>query len=141
MQGNNSFAQTFAAKGLDVDFDIVLTNSHPHWRVTLQKVSATTASRAFVDWDARTIQFFSQDNSPKTVTQDGRGAQTASGFVTTPHEFGHTLLADDEYTVGAPSRADLQSIMNIGGQVRPRHFKFITHQLNMMQPGCVFTAA
>lgn len=141
VSGANAFAFCYASQGLDIDFDIVLTSNNPHWRVTLQKIPATSNSRSNVNWDSRHIELFSQDNSPGGACQDPPAAQCATGFVTTPHEFGHTLLKDDEYTAGSPSRADLQSIMNIGTIVRPRHLSFITSQLNTMLPGCSFRAA
>ncbi|HLK66195.1 MAG TPA: hypothetical protein VKU19_22325 [Bryobacteraceae bacterium] len=134
------FAKQFAGKGLDIDFDIVLTGSNPHWHVTLEKVPSTSQSRANVNWDSRRIHLFSIDNSPSGACQNGRNAACTTGFVTTPHEFGHTMLNDDEYTVGARSRSDLKSIMNIGNEVRPRHYSFIAGQLNHMVPGCTFRA-
>jgi hypothetical protein len=60
--------------------------------------------------------------------------------VISAHEFGHTLKADDEYYPGDRRRADLTSIMNIGTEVRQRHYAFIVGQLNHMAPGCVFRA-
>jgi hypothetical protein len=140
--GTGSFAQHFSASGLDIDFDIVLTSAHPHWRVELRKVPPTDTTLANVDWNARRILLTNLKNDPTSACQLGRNAPcVTSGFVPTPHEFGHTLLNDDEYTVSSPSRPDLQSIMNIGTQVRPRHLSFITSQLNSMVPGCVFRAA
>jgi hypothetical protein len=141
VSGSNPLAQRFSGKGLDIDFEIVLTSSHPQWHVTLQKVPATSTARSEVNWDTRRIHLHSLDNASGGACQLGRNAPcVTTGFVTSPHEFGHTLLDDDEYTVGARSRSDLTSIMNIGTQVRPRHLSFITGQLNQMVPGCTFRA-
>jgi hypothetical protein len=141
--GAGAFAQSFSSRGLDIDFDIVLTSSHPHWHVRLHKVPPPppTDASANVDWNARRIRLTSQENLTSQACQSGRGAPCAQGFVSSTHEFGHTLLNPDEYKPGSPSRPDLQSIMNIGTLVRPRHLSFITNQLSTMVPGCHFRAA
>ncbi len=87
------------------------------------------------------MRLHSNLNRKATAEQEGPNAARARGFVASPHEFGHTMMAEDEYTVSSPSRRDLESIMNIGTQVRPRHYAFITQQLNLMMPGCRFWAA
>jgi hypothetical protein len=83
---------------------------------------------------------FSQDNQPSAAQQQGRNPASNNNFVTTPHEFGHTLIADDEYTAFSRHRPDVRSIMNIGSEIRPRHLSFIAQQLSRMLPGCRFTA-
>jgi hypothetical protein len=71
------------------------------------------------------------------------GAANAAGVATTkfrspPHEFGHTLSLLDEYSAGNPDLRDADSVMNIGGQIRPRHLKLIVDELNKMMPGVTF---
>jgi hypothetical protein len=61
------------------------------------------------------------------------------------HEFGHVagntgvLNRGDEYNRTSPHIRDAASIVNIGSQLRDRHFQTILDELNVMIPGCTFS--
>ena len=61
-----------------------------------------------------------------------------------PHEFGHAigntvvLNRGDEYKPSRVGFADKDSVMNLGMQVRKRHFTTIIDALNKMVPGVTF---
>lgn len=120
-----------------INFDIHWVLRPGHWTVTAIKTAAGSTDRANVDFAARAIEFFSHELPP-------RGAVNEAGVVTNtfrpaPHEFGHTIDADDEYQAASANLPDTQSIMNIGGQVRPRHIRLIVDTLNTAFAGCVFS--
>ena len=63
---------------------------------------------------------------------------------TVAHEFGHTIDITDEYNgwaeLLAPSvNADGSAIMNIGGQVRPRHYQYFADMLSLEMLGCRYS--
>jgi hypothetical protein len=86
-----------------------------------------------------TINVSKSDTDPTKVRQDGKGAAKSDDFYYLPHEFGHAIgYGVDEYEVGAIARKDVDSLMNIGKEIRPRHLAFIKAQLNTMLKGVKF---
>jgi hypothetical protein len=140
VSGTSNFARAHATTGVDVDFEIISVSNHAHWQVNVRKVAPGAGGRSEVDWNTHHIHLYSVDNDPSAAQQEGPNPASTSTFVTTPHEFGHTLLADDEYTRGSRHRPDVNSIMNIGHEIRPRHLAFIAGQLNHMLPNTRFVA-
>jgi hypothetical protein len=61
-------------------------------------------------------------------------------FRVAPHEFGHTLGRLDEYKPDSPDYADINSLLNVGRHLRPRHLQLVAAGLESMVPGCKFVA-
>ena len=72
---------------------------------------------------------------------------TLEVFLAVPHEFGHAvgnsgaLGRGDEYNAGSVHLADTTSIMNIGRELRRRHFRTILDEMNRMIPNTTFAVA
>lgn len=119
-----------------INFDIRWVTQPGHWEVTAVKTRPGDSSRSFVEFDTRKITIYSHDVPPSGACTDSGVCQ--NNFLVAPHEFGHTINADDEYTTTSPHLADTSSIMNIGRQVRPRHLQLIVDTLNKMVRGANF---
>jgi hypothetical protein len=137
--GTGELAKKFSGRKLDIDFDVAISVSRPHYFVNVKKMLPGHELRSFVDYNNRTINLAKQDIETTSVQQEGRNPATNDQFVTLPHEFGHAIgYGTDEYTAGAGKRKDIDSLMNIGRETRPRHLRFIQDQLNQMFPGTQF---
>jgi hypothetical protein len=131
-------ARACGSRGLSVSFDVRQVKTAPHWRVNVLKLADGLDQRASVDLDAREITLYIEDTAPSPACNEG-GAM-AFKFMTIPHEFGHTLGADDEYERRSPYLADVASLMNIGSRLRARHFRLLCHTLERLVPGTAFKA-
>ncbi|MGL4324116.1 MAG: hypothetical protein ACRCTD_08745 [Beijerinckiaceae bacterium] len=139
--GKGEFARKHAGKKLFVAFDIAISRSRPHFTVVVRKMPKDHENgfRPNVDYGARIINLKRADILQSGVQQDGRKPATNNDFYALPHEFGHAIGYEiDEYEVAAAKRSDVTSLMNIGKEIRGRHFKFITQHLNTMFPGTQF---
>jgi hypothetical protein len=137
--GDAPFAKQFSGQVLPIEFDVHISVKRPHYRVHVRKMLPNRFFISKVDESARVIRLDTFDNDPIAVHQDGPGGAVRNDFVTTPHEFGHAIgYSDDEYTRGSVHRKDVDSLMNIGQEIRPRHLRWINQQLNHMLPGCRF---
>jgi hypothetical protein len=138
--GHSPFATKFAGKDLFIDFDAITCVSHPHYHVSVRKMLPGRAFRSNVT--GQTINLAMIDVKRDRASQDGLHPAVTDDFYTVPHEFGHAIgYGTDEYTAYAAKRSDVTSIMNIGKEIRPRHFNFIVGQLNAMFPHTVFRIA
>ena len=141
VSGDGEFAQKFAGRQLPVEFDTLITQKRPHYTVNVKKMlpGRESAFRSNVDYASMTINVAKSDTAPSPAQQDGKGAAKTDDFFTLPHEFGHAIgYGVDEYEVGAIARKDIDSLMNIGKEIRPRHLAFIKAQLNTMLKGVKF---
>lgn len=138
----------FAPRRVPVTFDVRwrVAGAH-HYRVTAWKVppgsTPDSPVRSNVDFTNRLIELSSADTGPSSAANDA--GQSTTRFLMSPHEFGHTMAAPDEYqaaTPGAPNPhlPDTQSVMNIGRRVRPRHLQLLTESLHRLIPGATFSA-
>ena len=119
----------------------MLTNEH--WNVDISKVASTDLSnRPYVNWNTRKINLYSIDiNSYRKV--DATIGITQKNIT---HEFGHAIGNSspilgqyaDEYKSGGSFNSDKLSIMNVGMQLRLRHFDFILREINSMLPNTNF---
>lgn len=136
VSGSSDFAQRFAGRQLPIEFDILIANKKPaHFVVIVKKMLPGRNFRPFVDENLRHINLAKTHNERVKVGQDGRNGATNDDFYYTPHEFGHALgYGVDEYEIGAVNRKDVESLMNIGKEVRPRHLKAVATQLSFMIP-------
>ncbi|MCS7026802.1 MAG: hypothetical protein NZV14_18535 [Bryobacteraceae bacterium] len=121
-----------------INFDIRWVTRAGHYTVTVIKIPAGAPGRSWVNFGTRQITLHSDDLDPRGACTD-TDVCTDNGFLTAPHEFGHTIQLPDEYRATSPHVSDTASIMNIGRQVRPRHLQLIVNTLNQMFPGCVFS--
>ena len=140
--GTSAFAKKFIGQPLEIRFDVSVSVSRPHYTVIVKKMLSGKKMRSFVDYATRTIHLTQTDTEPTSVQQDGHHPSTSDDFIVLTHEFGHAIgYGTDEYEVGAAKRADVHSLMNIGREVRSRHFRFIIHELGQMFPHTHFEIA
>lgn len=146
--GSSDFAQRFATRRCPVNLDISWVLSNHHWEVTVTKIPAGQFHPSEVFWNDRRIALGSRDYENQQRT-------SPTGVVreqpTVAHEFGHSfgntgvLRRGDEYpkTSGprSPHIADETSIMNIGSELRVRHFRHLIDDLNQMIPNTRFAVA
>lgn len=132
--GRSEFARRFHARGVTINLDVRWVTSDEHWVVTATKIPAGQFARSSVRWAARTITLDSNDATPRR-----------SGQVPVAHEFGHavgntrTMRRGDEYPAHSPHNADARSMMNVGTELRRRHFRTIIEELNQMIPDTTFS--
>lgn len=123
-----------------INFDIHWVTRPPgHWRIMAMKTRPGDTHRSNVDFANWRIEFYSHDLPADDACNEATPAVCTNNFQTAPHEFGHTINANDEYEAGNAYLNDTNSIMNIGRQVRPRHLQLIVNTLNTMLRGCVFS--
>lgn len=130
-----------------INLDVRWVTKEPHWTVTMTKVAAGTAGVGEVFWTTKRISLNTGD------MQTGRACTAAAtpvcrdNFETVPHEFGHAfgnthvLNRGDEYKTSSTHLADTTSIMNIGNQLRERHFTTLLEEMNKMVTGVTWSVA
>jgi len=144
VSGTSPFAQKFASTGIAVEFDVLVVTKHPHWTVKVHTMPAGQSFRSHVDVAPRTIHLDSQSVLPSQVCNNATPQVCRPGFITPSHEFGHTigniveLNKGDEYVRTSRFLGDTDSIMNIGREVRARHFWWIVQELNRLVPATRF---
>jgi hypothetical protein len=138
VSGHADFAKKFAGVYVPIHFDVLLTVKHPHWTIRVRKLAPGKKQRDNVDTTHKTIHLNYANTGPHTVCTEVKPQTCQADFLTPTHEFGHTFGNGDEYKGGKYVK-DTDSIMNIGREVRARHFKWIEDQLNHMIPGCKFS--
>jgi hypothetical protein len=142
--GHSEFAKKFKDLGVPIDFDVRLNRSHPHWRVNVYRPKPgdewKEKYRDEVDLDRQTIKLNYANTEPHNVCTEAKTPVCKDDFLTPPHEFGHTLQGnDDEYVARSKFLKDTDSLLNIGREVRARHFRWILRHLNTMLPKTVFS--
>jgi hypothetical protein len=138
----------FQARGLTLSFDVRAVDGPAQWRAVVTKVDprARPLPTASVWFEARKLELFSIDVFPHDASRFRGDRVKRPNFSVTAHEFGHTLgyvygRGDgEEHDRGHPFFEDVQSIMNVGRTVRPRHLRLTLETLEKMIPGCRFTA-
>lgn len=133
--GTSDFARRFSTRELTLNLDAQWVLGGQHWLVEVTEVPVgfmTHPSR--IEWTQRRIVL---------CTEDFQTSRHAGSIVA--HEFGHAagntgvLNRGDEYRSTSPHHADTSSVMNVGQQLRARHFRTVVEQLNLMIPGTRFT--
>lgn len=141
--GASDLARRFAGRALPLRIDIAWVRSGQHWTVTVTKIPPGQFKQSYVVWDRRTISLDSED---LTLREFGIGAEQTHQMPVA-HEFGHVFGNvpqrghGDEYRDESPFNADHRSILNVGDQLRVRHFDHILSELNAMAPGMTFVVA
>ncbi len=143
VSGSSQFSKSYSATGVPINLDIRRVTAKEHWNVNAKKIAAGAYERSNVLWHARIINLDTNDfqirnnclGLPRVCYQQKPVA----------HEFGHTvgntavLRRGDEYGAGHVYVNDHGSMMNVGSQLRDRHFQTILDELNKMIPDTVFT--
>lgn len=143
--GASDFARRFAGRGIPINLDIRWVTAKPHWTVTVTKLPKNQFQSSSVVWSTRTITL---DTNDFTATEHCHGTpKVCTKLVPVAHEFGHaagntsTLNRGDEYAAASAHKNDQGSIMNMGNQLRNRHFQTILEELNKMIADTTFTVA
>lgn len=133
-QGTSEFAKKFKGKRIPINLDAKWELSKPHWTVEVRKVPKGFMDHPTrVEWHQRRIFL---------CTEDFETDRHAGGIV--PHEFGHSIgnswvfKRGDEYKKSSPHFADKASVINVGRQLRSRHFRTMLPELDAMIPGTKF---
>jgi hypothetical protein len=152
--GTSSFARAFATRPVTVELDVRWVTNNPHWTVTVTKIPANATATSSVQWTAHTITLDSNDIVPRErcvpaagppATPGGSGPMACFKQIPVAHEFGHAagntgvLNRGDEYNAGHANEADATSMLNIGNELRNRHFTTILEELNRMVPNTTFS--
>lgn len=143
--GPSAFARRFQKIGVPINLDVRWVTQLPHWHVEVRKWQETNPSE--VKWNEHRVILHATDTAPYTACTSAAPQVCKAGFRTFPHEFGHAagntavLNRGDEYKPTSAFLADTDSIMNIGHQLRARHFRTIIEELNSMLPGCTFSVS
>ena len=139
--GDKIHLGNLAEKSFPITFAIRNNQPNPHWTVNVTKIKKGTWKGSSVQWSRRIMILDSQDlHLVKKCAVPSVCRYQAGG----PHEFGHAigntvvLNRGDEYKPSRVGFADKDSVMNLGMQVRKRHFTTIIDALNKMVPGVTF---
>jgi hypothetical protein len=133
--GSSDFAKRFMNSGCPVNCDISWVTANPHWLVDVKKVGKGNLDRSHILWDARRVVLRSTDFVPTQRT--GNNGQKIKQK-TVAHEFAHTFgnvfknKRGDEYPKKSSHAIDQNSILNIGMQLRERHFRTLLEELHPM---------
>jgi hypothetical protein len=142
--GTSEFAKKFATTRLPINLDIRWVLSDGQWTTTAWKMRDDNIEISSIDWGTRSVTLYANDMAPRSACTSAVPQVCTTGFRTMPHEFGHAigntavLGRGDEYNAGSANLADTTSIMNIGTQLRTRHFRTLLEAMNTMIPGTTF---
>lgn len=144
--GNSPFAQAYSDMQFTVRISIEETFSTGHWNVVVYKTPRAQPQRAYVSWHSKTIRLTTEDvqNNPRTIVNKQKQPVGVTKQYGVAHEFGHALgniaayNTGDEYPSNSPYFDDFDSIMNIGNEVRHRHYGYVTQLLEKMLPETKF---
>jgi len=144
--GASPIAQRFAGRQIGLNFDVKWVVTPPmHWTVIVWKMpplANPTTHISYVDIATKTIHLDTADLEP--YHPSNQAGQPSAGFNAVPHEFLHGILSGnqtanpDEYLNTSPHIADTPSIMNIGRELRQRHFAAVVAELNTLVPNLRF---
>lgn len=143
VSGVSPFARSMARAILSVRLDIQWVLKGPHWMVTVKKIPAEQFDVSKVNWGQRRIWLDTNDLSWRRF---GAG-NTATRQLPVQHEFGHAFGNvperghGDEYKNSSPYKDDNASIVNVGDQLRARHFDHLMSELDRMVPDTRFVVA
>ncbi|MBI3461729.1 MAG: hypothetical protein HY000_01515 [Planctomycetes bacterium] len=144
VSGTSDFAKKFAGAKLPMNLDVRWVLKDEHWNVTAMKVPATEMPHNTVTWSTRKIVLHTSKLKPYEACNEATPKVCVVGFRSVPHEFGHavgntsTLGRGDEYASSSSHLADSTSILNIGKELRERHFTTLLEEMNKMIPNTTF---
>lgn len=122
-----------------------------HWSAVIYK-NRSSYDHGFVHWGSREI-YLTKSAWVNPTGVRGRDGEFAACQIIVAHEFGHTFgncpsisgngernqYTGDEYEKDSPFYYDKCSIMNIGSELRTRHFAYLRDLLQSMVPGSRFS--
>jgi hypothetical protein len=141
--GTSDFARRFSKTPLSINLDVRWLSAMPHCTVTVTKIAAGGFLTSEVFWTTRKISLDSEDF--QTVQKCDSTGLICRSQVPVAHEFGHAagntavLSRGDEYRTTSPHVSDYDSILNIAGTVRSRHFTTILEEMNKMIADTTFS--
>lgn len=141
---DNKFNQLYNGKTFVIKVKIEFVDYLEDWNTKIYKARPGDESDwdAWVHWGSREIHMTS--HAVTEFQHDPLVGSQAPGsrFWIAAHEFGHALgyvgKFADEYEPGNPQRYDTLSVMNLGSEVRQRHYRTICDVLRSMCPGSNF---
>lgn len=125
-----------------MNLDVRWVLADEHWNVTAWKTG--TFKRGSIEWTPKKVTLYENDMGSRSACTSATPQVCTTGFRTVPHEFGHamgntaTLGRGDEYKSSSSHLADTGSIMNIGTELRKRHFRTLLEEMNKMIPDTTF---
>jgi hypothetical protein len=145
ISGNSKYAELYQKATFSITFDIQWITGTPfHFKVEVRKVTFKDYTKVVpsVDWSKNLIKLYSLD----TIAMKKVGAPFGVRQKNIAHEFGHAIgnasgikgMHADEYKTFSPYFNDKSSIMNVGMQLRKRHFDHLQNELNTMIPNTRF---
>lgn len=146
ISGNSAFAQAYSEMQFIVRISIEETFSKGHWDVIVYKTHPSENQGAYVSWYNKTIRLTSEDvlNVPRTIFDRQKQYSGLTKQYGIAHEFGHAMgnvkayNTGDEYYRDSPHFDDFESIMNLGNEVRHRHYGYVIQLLEKMLPETKF---
>jgi hypothetical protein len=106
--------------------------------VTAVKLPEGEMPHNWVNWGTRTIKLHTSKLKSYEACNLDTPAVCKPGFRSVPHEFGHAMGRDDEYVRDSPYLPDADSILNVGRELRRRHFDTLIGEMNKMIPSTTF---
>jgi hypothetical protein len=141
--GRSAFAKKHATSSFRLTFDIQWVTSTGHWAVEVKKMAPKDYSRRpNVTWGQRKVLLYTVDID-SMLKQIDPYKLTQKNIA---HEFGHTLgnftsipkMHGDEYRPKSSFFEDKASLMNVGMELRARHFDYVIREINTMIPDTNF---
>lgn len=140
---DSKFSSVFERQKFTFKPKIEFTNYGHDWEVEVLKFDSFKRD-SWVNWAERKIQLTNFG-----VVKDRYGVLASftdpkADRWAVAHEYGHTIGnvdafgTGDEYRPQSPAYRDYVSVMNLGSQVRTRHFQHIRGILHEMCPGVKF---
>lgn len=141
---DNNFNRTYNGKTFVIKVKIEFVDYLENWNVKIYKARPNERSDwdAFVHWESREIHMTSHAVTEFQYPELTGSQDPGSRYWAIAHEFGHAIgnigKFADEYIPGNPHCRDTLSIMNIGSEVRQRHYRAICKVLRHLCPGTDF---
>lgn len=141
---DNNFNRLYNGKTFVIKVKIEFVDYLEDWNVMIYKARPGELSDwdAWVHWASREIHMTSHAVTEFQHNELAGSQASGSRYWVVAHEFGHAIgnvgKFGDEYEPGNPHHYDTLSIMNLGSEVRQRHYKTICDILRHVCPGTDF---
>lgn len=136
---DNRFYEQYSNKTFIIKVKIEFVRDFEDWSVDIYKARPNELedwNDAHVDWANKKIRLTSHATTEYKNKPLESSTSPGSRYWIAAHEFGHAMgyvgPFADEYTPGNPQRFDTLSVMNIGSEVRKRHFETVCSILDSL---------